>query len=96
MQVCSAAVAGDVVGSAGQHIERHPPIRHVVLAEKYAAATLTELARQDVAVVGIEHDPATSRIKFEHADQQMWQQVTGRVPVLMYSKSATATCRPKS
>jgi hypothetical protein len=27
-------------------------------------------------VVGIEHDPATPRIKIEHAAQQVWQQVT--------------------
>src|ERR1700744_2781809 len=46
---------GDVVGGAGQHIQRHPAVGHVVLAEEGQAATLTELACQDVAVVGIEH-----------------------------------------
>src|SRR6516165_4740466 len=39
---------GNVVGRANQRIQRHPPVRHVVFAQKYATPTLAELARQDI------------------------------------------------
>jgi hypothetical protein len=31
--------------------------------------------RADVAMIGVEHDAATSRIEVEHAGRQVWQQV---------------------
>ena len=47
-----------------------------MLAEKGAAAALTELAGQYVAMIRIEHDAAASRIQGEDAGHQVWQQIT--------------------
>src|ERR1700733_3978511 len=65
---------GDVGGRARQRVERHPPVAHVVLAEEDAAGVFTQPTCGGVAVVGVEHDSATTGFDLEDTRDDARQQ----------------------
>jgi len=61
-------------GRPVKRVERHPPVRHVVLSEEAAPDILTQPPDGGVAVIRIEHHSPALRVALEHAGHVAGQQ----------------------
>ena len=62
------------LGWTVERVERHPPVRHVVLPEKPAPRDLAHPSGSGIAVVGIEHHATTTRFDGEQVGDDVREQ----------------------
>ena len=61
-----------------QRVERHPAVRHVVLAEEVAAGVFAQPTGTAIAVIGVEHDSPATGFDLEDAGDDARQQDAAR------------------